>query len=176
MRSDIESLLRDAASDSQPVVGLASPVELRRRGDRRRVAQRGATVVTTMAAVVGGVAIAVGNLPLGWSGPSLGPATPGHVTSSVPRTPSPDRSSGLAEISFCVGTSARHKAGQTVRVTVIRGSQVLAEPTITVPMWTSVHVSPGPFSVLVDGTRTMWATVGAGETSSGTDGGDCPNH
>ena len=31
-------------------------------------------------------------------------------------------------------------------------------------------------SVLVDGTRTMWATVGAGETSSGTDGGDCPNH
>ena len=83
--------------------------------------------------------------------------------------------SNLGVISYCVGTSARHKSGQTVRVTFMRGSQVLGQPSITVPMRISVQVSPGPYSVVVDGKKYMWGAVNAGETASGTDGANCPS-
>jgi hypothetical protein len=59
---DIEILLRDRADGAQTVDSLAPPVQVRRRGDRRRTARRGCTVAAA-ALVVMGAAVAVGNLP-----------------------------------------------------------------------------------------------------------------
>jgi hypothetical protein len=101
-------------------------------------------------------------------GSSSGPTSPVSTASL-------STGSNLGEISYCVGTSARHKSGQTVVVKFMRGSQVLGEPSITVPMRTSVQVSPGPYSVVVDGKVYMRGSISAGETATGSDGGNCPS-
>lgn len=86
MSRDIEILLRDRAEGAQSVDGLAPPVQVRRRGDRRRTARRGCTVAAA-ALVVMGAAVGVGNLPSNESVSATSSASP------IPADTSP---SGLA--------------------------------------------------------------------------------
>jgi len=61
MSRDIETLLRESAQAIRHRPSVAPPSELRRRGDRRRAARRGGTIVAVLA-VVAGVALGVGDL------------------------------------------------------------------------------------------------------------------
>jgi hypothetical protein len=73
MSRDIETLLRDTARATPPSPSLATPTDLRSRGDRRRAVRRGGAVMVTLAVVVG-IAVGVGGLS---ATSSIPPAHPG---------------------------------------------------------------------------------------------------
>jgi hypothetical protein len=75
MSRDIETLLRGVAPGGRPSSELATPSELRRRGDRRRVGRRVGALVSALV-VVAGAAVGVSTLtstpappvqPAGWT-------------------------------------------------------------------------------------------------------------
>lgn len=85
----------------------------------------------------------------------------------------PTATPSLGTVSFCVGTSASHPATSTVVVHFMRGPSALAAPSIQVPMWVSVQVSPGPFSVVVDGAAQLTGTTSANTSAAGSMGKGC---
>jgi hypothetical protein len=78
-------------------------------------------------------------------------------------------------VSFCVGTGEGSAEGAPVTIDVMRGPELLASPTITVPSRVSVPVSPGPFTVVLDGETLLTGTVRPGGTVSGSIGDGCPS-
>jgi hypothetical protein len=103
------------------------------------------------------------------TGGPVGKSSAANVAPSLGEQPQ-----SLSTVSFCVGTSAKHHDGSVVTVHFMRGSVVLAEPMMQVPIRVSVQISPGPFSVVVDGVAQFSGSASPGQTVSGSMGQNCP--
>ena len=72
------------------------------------------------------------------------------------------------------GFAPGHPADSTVSIKAVRGSTVLADALADVTIRVSFPVSPGPFTVTVDGVAVMTGTASSFGTQSGSAGTGCP--
>lgn len=78
-------------------------------------------------------------------------------------------------VSFCQGVAPGYAANSPVSIKALRGSTVLADISAQVGMRVSFPVTPGPFTVTVNGVPAMSGTAGTSGSSSGSAGAGCPS-
>ncbi len=184
MTTDLQELF-DRTGRSAPASPL-DPARLIARARRTRTRQRvlvgaGALAGIGVVAIGGpvllrgtppgdlGAAAAVTSTPPG--SPSMAPSTVPSATLIPTATPIPRN----ARVSYCVGVSPEHKAGSRVLVTFVRGRTQLDGVELSVPMRFDIGLTPGPFSVVVDGRTQMSGSAHVGFQDAGSVGSRCPD-
>jgi hypothetical protein len=98
------------------------------------------------------------------------------ASTSSQGVPSPVVSTATAGtiVSFCQGVDPGHPANAPVSIKALRGSTMLADISAQVGMRVSFPVTPGQFTVTVNGVTAMSGTAGTSGSTSGSAGTGCP--